>query len=103
MEERNVQPNAIFEGEKLSVTLSASLADPQSAKQTNVILMKERNGQPNETNIWITQRNILRGKSERITQRNTSNTLADPQSAKQTNVILSNETKKWTTKCKILR
>ena len=50
--ERNKQPNAIFEGEKLSVSLSASLsvslADPQSAKQTNVILMKERNGQPNE-------------------------------------------------------
>jgi hypothetical protein len=37
--ERNKQVNAIFEGEKLS----ASLADPQSAKQTNVILMKERN------------------------------------------------------------
>ena len=69
MEERNEQPNAIFEGEKLSVSLSASLADPQSAKQTNVILMKERNGQPNETNKWITQRNILRGKSESITYR----------------------------------
>ena len=44
-------------------------ADPQSAKQTNVILMKKRNGQPNETKKWITQRNILRGKSERITYR----------------------------------
>ena len=47
MKERNGQPNAIFEGEKLSVSLSASLsvslADPQSAKQTNAILMKERN------------------------------------------------------------
>ena len=47
MKERNGQPNAIFEGEKLNVSLSASLADPQSAKQTNEILMKERNGQPN--------------------------------------------------------
>ena len=39
--ERNGQPNAIFEGEKLSASLSASmsvsLADPQSAKQTNVM------------------------------------------------------------------
>ena len=69
MKERNGQPNAIFEGEKLSV----SLADPQSAKQTNVILMKERNVQPNETNKWITQRNILRWKAERITQRITGN------------------------------
>ena len=51
MKERNVQPNAIFEGGKLgvslSVSLSVSLADPQFAKQTNVILMKERIGQPN--------------------------------------------------------
>ena len=47
MKERNEQPNAIFEGEKLSVSLSVSLAHPQSAKQTNVILMKEINGQPN--------------------------------------------------------
>ena len=47
MKERNGQPNAIFEGEKLSASLSVSLADPQSAKQTNVIWMKERNGQPN--------------------------------------------------------
>ena len=73
MKERNGQSIAIFEGEKMSVSLSASLsaslADPQSAKQTNVILMKERNGQPNETNKWITQRNILRGKSESITYR----------------------------------
>ena len=49
MKERNGQQNAIFEGEKLTVSLSASLsvslADPQSAKQTNVILMIERNGQ----------------------------------------------------------
>ena len=57
MKERNGQSNAIFEGEKMS----ASLADPQTAKQTNVILMKERNVQPNETKKWITQRNILRG------------------------------------------
>ena len=50
--------------------MSASLADSQSAKQTNVILMKERNGpQPNETNKWRTQRNILREKSESITYR----------------------------------
>jgi hypothetical protein len=47
MKERNGRPNAIFEGEKLSASLSVSLADPQSAKQTNVIWMKERNGQPN--------------------------------------------------------
>ena len=53
----------------MSVSLSASLADPQSAKQTNVTLTKEGNGQPNETNKWITQRNILRGKSESITYR----------------------------------
>ena len=47
MKERNVQPNAIFEGDKLSAPLSAPLDDAQSAKQTNVILMKERNEQPN--------------------------------------------------------
>ena len=47
MQEINGQPNAIFEGEKLSESLSVSLADPQSAKQTNVIWMKERNEQPN--------------------------------------------------------
>ena len=47
MKERNGQPNAIFEGEKLSASLSVSLADTQSAKQTNVIWMKERNEQPN--------------------------------------------------------
>ena len=47
MKERNGQSNAIFEGEKLSGSLSVSLADPQSDKKTNVILMKERNGQPN--------------------------------------------------------
>ena len=43
MEERNGQPNEIFEGEKLSVSLNISLADPQSAKQTNAILINERN------------------------------------------------------------
>ena len=53
MKEINGQSNAIFEGEKIIASLSASLADPQSAKQTSVILMKERNGQPNETNKWI--------------------------------------------------
>ena len=47
MKEINEQPNAIFEGKKLSVSLSVSLADPQSASQANVILLKERNGQPN--------------------------------------------------------
>ena len=61
--------HAIFEGEKMSVSQRASLADPQSAKQTNVIFMKERNGQPNETKKWITQRNIFRGESEGITYR----------------------------------
>ena len=40
--ERNGQPNAIFEGDKLSASLSVSLADAQSAKQTNVILINER-------------------------------------------------------------
>ena len=43
MKERNEQPNAIFEGDKLNVPLSVSLADPQSAKQTNV--MKEMDSQ----------------------------------------------------------
>ena len=47
MKERNVQPNAIFEGDKLSAPLSVSLDDAQSAKQTNVILMTRSNGQPN--------------------------------------------------------
>ena len=41
---------------------SKALADPQSAKLTNMILI-------NETKKWITQCNILRGKSERITYR----------------------------------
>ena len=41
--------------------------------------------------------------AERTTQRITSTTLADPQSAKQTIMILIDETKTWTTKCKILR
>ena len=34
-------------GGELSVSLSISLADPQSAQQTNAILMKQRNGQSN--------------------------------------------------------
>ena len=46
MKERNGQPNAIFEGDKLigslSASLSVSLADPQSAKQTDVISINER-------------------------------------------------------------
>ena len=42
MKERNGQSNAIFEGDKLSVPLSVSLADPQSAKETDVILINER-------------------------------------------------------------
>ena len=74
MKERNGQPNAIFEGDKLSVSLSVSLADPQSAKETDVILMKERNGQPNE---------IFGGDKLSVPL---SVSLADPQSAKQTNV-----------------
>ena len=41
---------AIFEGEKMSVSLSASLADPKSAKQTNVILIKEMNNQMKQRN-----------------------------------------------------
>ena len=85
MKERNGQPNAIFEGEKLSVSLRVSLADPQSAEQTNVILMKERNGLPNA---------IFQGEKLSVS-------LADPQSAKQTNVISINERNKWTAKCNI--
>ena len=47
MEETSTaRPNAIFEGDKLSVSLSAplsaSLADPQSAKRAAVILINER-------------------------------------------------------------
>ena len=45
MKQRNGQLNAILEGEKLSVSLSASLSisldDPQSAKQTNVIIIND--------------------------------------------------------------
>ena len=93
MNERNGQPNTIFEGEKLSVSLSASqsvsLADPQSAKQTNVILMKERNGQPNA----IFEGDKLSG--------SLSVSLADPQSAKQTDMISINKRNKWTAKCDI--
>ena len=89
MKEKNGQPNAIFEGEKLSVSLSVSLADPQSASQTNVILLKERNGQPNV---------IFEGYKLSVSF---GVSLADPQSAKQTNVILINERNKWTAKCNI--
>ena len=68
--------NAIFNGGKLSASQSVSLADPQSAKETNVILMKEINGQPNA---------IFQG--EKLSA-SLSVSLADPQSAKQTNAIL---------------
>ena len=82
MKERNEQSNAIFEGEKMSVSLSASqsasLDDPQSARQTNVILMKERNGPPNP---------IFKGDKLSVPL---SVSLADPQSAIQTNVIFIN-------------
>ena len=74
----------------LSASESVSLADPQSAKQTNVILMKERNGQPNA---------IFEG--DKLSVSLLSVSLADPQSAKQTDVILINERKKWTAKCNI--
>ena len=80
MNERNGQPNAIFEGEKLSASLSASqsvsLADPQSAKQTNVILMKG-NGQPNA---------ILEGDKLSVRLRVSH---ADAQSAKKTKCDLN--------------
>ena len=93
MKERNGQPNAIFEGEKLSTSLSASrnvsLADPQSAKQTNAILMKEKNEQPNA--IFVGEKLSV----------SLSVSLADPQSAEQTNAILVNAKKKWTAKCNI--
>ena len=79
MKRRNGQSNAIFEGEKLSVSLSVSLADPKSAKQTNMILTKKRNGQPNA---------IFEGEKLSVPL---SASLADPQSAKQTNVILTKE------------
>ena len=72
MKERNGRPNAIFEGEKLSASLSVSLADPQSAKQTNTTLMKERNGLPNA---------IFEGDKLSVPLRVS---LADPRSAKQT-------------------
>ena len=56
------QPNAIFEGDKLSASLSVSLADPQSAKQTDVILI-------NEWKQWTAKYNIWRRKAERISER----------------------------------
>ena len=101
MRERN-GPNAIFKGGKLSASLSVPLADPKSAKQRNAILMKERNGQPNA---------IFEGGNLSVS---VSGSLADLQSAKHTSnsvcvgvlafpcVIIINETKKWTTKCKIV-
>ena len=72
MKQRNGQLNAILEGEKLSVSLSASLSisldDPQSGKKTNIILMKQRNGQSNA---------ILEGEKLSVSL---SISLADPQS-----------------------
>ena len=63
---------------KLSASLSVSLADSQSAKQTDVIshqLMKERNGQPNA--IFEGEKLIASlGASQSVS-------LADPQSAKR--------------------
>ena len=53
----------------MSVSLSVSLADPQSARRTNVILMKERNGPPNP---------IFEGDTLSVPL---SVSLADPQSA----------------------
>ena len=73
----------MFEGEKLSVSLeritermSVSLVDPQSAKQTNVILLKERNEHPNA----IFEGDMLSAPL--------SVSLADPQTATQADVIL---------------
>jgi len=76
MKQRNGQLNAILEGEKLSVSLSASLSisldDPQSGKKkTNIILMKQRNGQSNA---------ILEGEKLSVSL---SVSLADPHSAKK--------------------
>ena len=72
MKQRNGQLNAILEGEKLSVSLSASLSisldDPPSGKKTNIILMKQRNGQSNA---------ILEGEKLSVSL---SVSLADPQS-----------------------
>ena len=82
MKEINGRPNAIFEGEKLSASHNVSLADPQSAKQTNVILMKERIEQPNA--IFVGEKLSV----------SLSVSLADPQSAKQTDVISINGRKK---------
>ena len=72
--------NARFKGEKLNASLSASLADLQSVKQTNVSLMKERKK-------W-TANAIFKGEN---LSASLSVSLADPQSAKQTNVILMKE------------
>ena len=75
MKERNGQSNAIFQGGKLSASLSVSLADPQSAKQTNVILINERNVQTIA---------IFEGENLSVSlNASMSVSLADPQSAKQ--------------------
>ena len=55
MKERNGQSNAIFEGEKLSASLSASLDDPQSAKKNENDL--------DETKKWTVKCNIRRIKA----------------------------------------
>ena len=90
MKERNGQPNAISEGAKLSASLSVnlSLADPQSAKQTNVIWMKERNGPPNA---------IFKGEKLSVSlSASPQRHFLIPQFAKQTNnVITINETNQW--------
>ena len=72
--------NAIFNGEKLSVSLSVSLADPQSAEQTNMLFINERKK-------W-TANAIFNGGKLSVSL---SVSLADPQSAKQTNAILRKE------------
>ena len=82
MKRRNGQPNAIFEGEKLSVSLSGSLSvsldDPQSAKKTNMILKKRRNGQSNA---------ILEGEKLSVSlSASLSISLDDPQSGKTPNM-----------------
>ena len=62
-----------------SVSLGVSLADPQSAKQTNVVLIYERN---EHSNAMFEEGKLSVSLSV---------SLADPQSAKQPNVILMKE------------
>ena len=82
MKQRNVQLNAILEGEKMSVSLSASLSisldDPQSGKKTNMILKKRRNGQSNA---------ILEGEKLSVSMNaSLSISLDDPQFGKKPNM-----------------